>query len=123
MDGHSKERMNMIGDTANSHNTALQPFEPDASSVYPIETVATLVQVPRRHIVVYFKYGLVSPVIDPTCGGWWFDHEAIRALRRIEYLRADCGINLTGIKLIMDLTKELEMLRQEIHSSTDNRRI
>ena len=62
-------------------------------------------------------------MIDPTCGGWWFDDEAIRALRRIEYLRADCGINLTGIKLIMDLTKELEMLRQEIHSSTDIRRI
>jgi len=113
----------MIGDSANSRNTALQPFEPDASSVYPIETVATLVQVPRRHIVVYFKYGLVSPAIDPAYGGWWFDDEAIRALRRIEYLRADCGINLTGIKLIMDLTKELEMLRQEIHSSTDNRRI
>ena len=113
----------MFGDSANSPGTALQPFEPDASSVYPIETVATLVQVPRRHIVVYFKYGLVCPVIDPTCGGWWFDDEAIRALRRIEYLRADCGINLTGIKLIMDLTKELELLRQEIHSSTDNRRI
>jgi hypothetical protein len=30
---------------------------------------------------------------------------------------------MTGIKLIMDLTKELELLRQEIHSSTDNRRI
>jgi hypothetical protein len=26
-------------------------------------------------------------------------------------------------ELIMDLTKELELLRQEIHSSTDNRRI
>jgi DNA-binding transcriptional MerR regulator len=115
--------MNMIGDTANSRKTALQPFEPDASSVYPIETVATLVQVPRRHIVVYFKYGLVSAAIDPAYGGWWFDDEAIRALRRIEYLRAECGINLTGIKLIMDLTQELEMLRQEIHSSTDIRRI
>jgi hypothetical protein len=30
---------------------------------------------------------------------------------------------MTGIKLIMDLTKELELLRQEIFSSTDNRRI
>ena len=34
----------MFGDSANSPGTALQPFEPDASSVYPIETVATLVQ-------------------------------------------------------------------------------
>src|SRR5258707_8747959 len=97
----------MFGDSSNSPDTALQPFESDASSVYPIETVATLVQMPRRHIVFYFKYGLVSPVIDPSCGGWWFDDQAIRTLRRIDYHRADCGINLTGIKLILDLTKEL----------------
>jgi hypothetical protein len=31
----------MFGDSSNSPDTALQPFEPDASSVYPIETVAT----------------------------------------------------------------------------------
>jgi hypothetical protein len=29
----------MFGECANSPGTALQPFEPDASSVYPIETV------------------------------------------------------------------------------------
>jgi DNA-binding transcriptional MerR regulator len=106
--------MNMIGKATISGNTALQPFQPDASSVYPIETVATLVQVPRRHIVVYFKHGLVSPVIDPAYGGWWFDEEAIRTLRRIEYLRVDCGINLTGVKLIMDLSREVDLLRQTV---------
>jgi len=106
--------MNMTGDSVSSGNTALQPFEPDASSVYPIETVATLVQVPRCHIVVYFKYGPVSPVIDPAYGGWWFDDEAIRTLRRIEHQRVDCGINLTGVKLIMDLSREVDMLRQTV---------
>jgi DNA-binding transcriptional MerR regulator len=106
--------MNMFSDSAKAAGTALQPFEPDASSVYPIETVATLAQVPRRHIVVYFKYRLVSPVIDPADSGWWFDDEAIRVLRRIEYLRAECGINPTGVKLIMDLTKEVELLRKEL---------
>ena len=104
----------MIGDSGSSGNTALQPFESDASSVYPIETVATLVQVPRRHIVVYFKYGLVSPVIDPAYGGWWFDDEAIRTLRRIEHRRVDRGINLTGVKLIMDLSREVDVLRQTV---------
>jgi DNA-binding transcriptional MerR regulator len=107
--------MNMFNDSAQSHSTALQPFEPGANSVYPIETVVLLVAVPRRHIAVYFKYGLVSPVVDPKYGGWWFDGEAIRTLRRIEYLRDDCGINLTGIKLIMELTKEVELLRQKVH--------
>jgi MerR family transcriptional regulator/heat shock protein HspR len=106
----------MFGNSAKSASTALQPFEPDASSVYPIETVATLVQMPRRHIVVYFKHGLVSPVIDPAYGGWWFDDEAIRALRQIEYLRASRGVNLSGIKLILELTKEVELLREEVRS-------
>jgi DNA-binding transcriptional MerR regulator len=107
--------MNMFDNSAKSLGTALQPFEPAANSVYPIETVATFAQVPRRHIAVYFKYGLVSPAIDPMYGGWWFNDEAIRTLRRIEYLRGGCGINLTGIKLIMELTKEVELLRQELH--------
>jgi DNA-binding transcriptional MerR regulator len=107
--------MNTFGNPARSPGAELQPFEPDASSVYSIETVATLLQVPRRHIVVYFKHGLVSPVVDPACVGWWFDDEAIRVLRRIEYLRAGCGINLTGIKLIMELTKEVELLRERLH--------
>jgi MerR family transcriptional regulator, heat shock protein HspR len=106
--------MDMFDNATKSSSTALQTFEPDASSVYPIEMAATLARVTRRHIVVYFKYGLVAPVIDPACGGWWFSDRAIRVLRRIEYLRSDCGINLAGIKFIMDLTKEVELLRQKI---------
>ncbi len=47
--------MNMFDNSAKSLGTALQPFEPDANSVYPIETVATFAQVPRRHIAVYFQ--------------------------------------------------------------------
>jgi hypothetical protein len=46
--------MNMFDNSAKSLGTALQPFEPAANSVYPIETVATFAQVPRRHIAVYF---------------------------------------------------------------------
>ena len=111
--------MNTIGDSSSSI-MALQPFEPDSASVYPIETVANLARVPRRHIVVYFKYGLISPVTDPVCAGWWFNDDAIRVLRRIEYLRADCGINLTGIKLIMDLEEEVELLRKELGFLTAN---
>jgi hypothetical protein len=46
--------------------TALQLFEPDARTVYTIEAASSLAQVPRRLIVVYFKHGLVSPVMDPN---------------------------------------------------------
>jgi hypothetical protein len=75
---------------------ALQVFEPDARTVYTIEMVAQMARVPRRLIVLYYKLGLVSPVRDPADRGWYFNDEAIRIVRRIEYLRSTCGVNLTG---------------------------
>src|ERR1700683_5222274 len=85
---------------------ALQLFEPGARAVYTIEVAAQLAQVPRRLIVLYYKHGLVFPVTDPTGSGWYFDDEAIRIVRRIEYLRSVCGLNLAGIKLGVALTGE-----------------
>jgi len=93
---------------------ALQVFEPDAGTVYTIEMVAQLAQVPRRLVVLYYKHGLVSPVRDSASSGWCFDEEAIRIVRRIEYLRSACNVNLAGIKLILGLVKEVERLRQEL---------
>ena len=92
---------------------ALQVFEPDAGTVHTIERVAQLAQVPRRLVVLYYKHGLVSPVRDPA-SGWCFDEEAIRIVRRIEYLRSACNVNLAGIKLILGLVEEVERLRQEL---------
>src|SRR5438067_5570908 len=92
---------------------ALQLFEPDPDAVYTIEATARLAHVPRHTILIYCKHGLVSPVVDPDCGGYYFNDEAIRALRRINYLRTTCGINLAGIKMILQLRNELEDLRAE----------
>jgi MerR family transcriptional regulator, heat shock protein HspR len=93
---------------------ALQVFEPGGQTVYTIEVAAQMAQVPRRLIVLYYKHGLVFPVTDPTGSGWYFDDEAIRIVRRIEYLRSVCGLNLAGIKLVMALTEEVERLRNEL---------
>jgi DNA-binding transcriptional MerR regulator len=110
----AQETMPEFGhDDENSMN-ALQLFEPDARAVYTIEMVAQLAEVPRRLIVLYCKLGLVSPVRDPASCGWCFSDEAIRIVRRIEYLRSACGVNLAGIKLILGLMDEVERLREEL---------
>jgi DNA-binding transcriptional MerR regulator len=93
---------------------ALQPFEPDPRTAYTIEMTAHLVDVPRHTILLYCKHGLVSPVVDPACGGYFFNDEAIRVLRRVEYLRTNCGVNLTGIKMILDLMNKVERLESEV---------
>jgi DNA-binding transcriptional MerR regulator len=93
---------------------ALQVFEPGAQTVYTIDVAARLAQVPRRLIVLYYKHGLVASVTDPSDNGWYFDDEAIRTMRRIEYFRSACGMNLAGIKLVMALIDEVERLRTEL---------
>ena len=107
--------MNMFGNPVETPITALQLFEPDARAVYTLDAVANLTQVRRRLIVVYCKHGLVSPVMDPVCSGWYFNDEAIRILRRIEDLRTSYGLNLVGIKLIMDLSREVDRLHEELN--------
>jgi DNA-binding transcriptional MerR regulator len=107
--------MKMFGNSVETPITTLQLFEPDARAVYTLEAAARLTQLPRRLIAVYFRHGLVSPVMDPACSGWYFNDEAIRILRRIEYLRTTCGLNMAGIKLIMDLAREVELLREELN--------
>jgi DNA-binding transcriptional MerR regulator len=103
-----------FGNNEENSMNALQVFEPEAHNVYTIELAAQLAQVPRRLIVLYYKHGLVSPVRDPAGSGWYFDDEAIRVVRRIEYLRSACGLNLAGIKLVMNLMDEVERLRSEL---------
>jgi len=93
--------------------SALELFEPAPEIMYSIEEAARLAQVPRRLIAVYFRYGLVSPAADPDLGGWYFDDEGIRTLRQIERLRNSLGMNLAAVKLVLELTHEVERLRQE----------
>jgi DNA-binding transcriptional MerR regulator len=99
-----------------SSSTALQPFEPMAEDVYSIETVVRITQTPRHQIAVYCRHGLISPVTAPERDGWWFDHEAIRMLRRIESLRVYYDLNLTGLRVISALISEVEQLREEVRA-------
>ena len=97
-------------------STALQPFEAVGEDVYSIETVVHITRTPRHQIAVYCRHGLISPVTAPEREGWWFDHEAIRALRRIECLRVDYEMNLAGLRVISELFREVEQLREEVRT-------
>jgi DNA-binding transcriptional MerR regulator len=90
---------------------ALQRFSPDPDSVYSIDTAAHLSGMPRHLILVSCKHGLVSPLVDPDYGGYYFDQPTIRTLKRINYLYSDCGINVAGIRIILGLMEEVERLR------------
>jgi DNA-binding transcriptional MerR regulator len=100
--------------TAHVPSREIQLFEPSADALYTIEATSRIVDVPRRTIAVYCRYHLLAPAQDTTDYGYYFDGDAIRTLRRIEALRAVCGDDFVGIKIILDLTAALERSRSDI---------
>jgi MerR family transcriptional regulator, heat shock protein HspR len=43
-----------------------------------------------------------------------FDMEAVPRVRAIQRLRRDLGVNLSGVAVILDLTKRLRLMQQEL---------
>jgi DNA-binding transcriptional MerR regulator len=103
-----------IPESARTPCRELQLFEPPPDAIYTIEATSRLVDVSRRTILVYCKHHLLSPATATIDHGYYFDRDAIRALRRIEALRTVCGDDLAGIKIILELTAALERLRSDI---------
>jgi DNA-binding transcriptional MerR regulator len=105
---------------APTRSREIQLFEPPANALYTIDSAAHLAHVPRRTIAVYYKHGLVSSTVDPARNGYYFDKEAIRTLQRIEDLRTVCRNDLAVVKMILDLTNEIERLNSQIRSLAQN---
>src|SRR5438270_1483357 len=99
---------------APTRSREIQLFEPPPDAVYTIEATSHLVSVPRRTILVYCKHRLLAPAATTTDHGYYFDRDAIRALRRVEALRTVCGDDFAGIKIILELTVALERLQSDL---------
>lgn len=86
-------------------------YETDTAALYSIDVAAHLAQVPRHLILVACKHRLIAPQPDPGNGAYYFDAETLRTLRRIGYLHQQCGVNMTGIRIILGLMDEVSRLR------------
>lgn len=95
-------------------SSALQRYEPASEEVYSIEAVVHLTQTPRHVIAVYCRHGLIAPVAPPEREGWRFDDEAIRELRRLERLRTEFDLELPVLRMIVEMGREIECLREEL---------
>ena len=97
--------------TSSPSAVELQPFVPQSDAFYSIDVASRLAQMPRHRILVCCRRGIVTPAIDSVSGRYYFDGATIRILQRIEYLGTQCGINYTGIEIILRLVDELERVR------------
>ena len=82
-------------------------------SGYTLEKVVKLTGVSRAVLVAYCESG-VLPLSPDDLKRRRFDDALIRTIRRIEVLRQEHGVNLTGIRIISELMVEVERLRGEL---------
>jgi hypothetical protein len=93
---------------------SLELFQPRPNVCYSLDATAHLAGVPRRSILIYWRAGLVRPVVQPPYGVMEFTEEAIYTVRRIEHLRAVHGVDLAWLKTMFDLLDVVERLRTEL---------
>ena len=95
------------------------PYElSDDMPVYVISVAASLSGMHPQTLRGYERVGLVTPR-RTAGGGRRYSMRDILALREIQRLSQDEGINLSGIKRILDLERELEQTRlmaAELHA-------
>jgi MerR family transcriptional regulator, heat shock protein HspR len=102
------------------------PYElSDDMPVYVISVAAQLAGMHPQTLRAYDRIGLVSP--GRTAGrGRRYSMRDILALREIQRLSQDEGVNLAGIKLILDAHRELDQARRlvaELHAEVSQLRM
>jgi MerR family transcriptional regulator/heat shock protein HspR len=81
-------------------------------AVYVISVAAELAGVHPQTLRIYERKGLLDPARTPG-GSRRYSEADIARLRRICEL-TDAGVNLAGVKMIMQLEEELAHLREEL---------
>lgn len=96
------------------------PFDQlsDDTPVYVISVAAQLSGLHPQTLRTYDRLGLVSPGRSAGRGRRYSMHD-ILVLREVQRLSQDEGVNLSGIKRILELAEELEQSQQvvvELHA-------
>jgi MerR family transcriptional regulator/heat shock protein HspR len=81
-------------------------YELDDETMYSLEIAARLSGLNEESILRFQKQGFLH-----LTSGNQFDNEALRVLRHIEFLQSTCGVNDSGLRLILSLLEELEDLK------------
>src|SRR4051794_31056197 len=86
---------------------------PDDAPVYVISVAATLAGMHPQTLRQYDRLGLVSPGCTPGRGRRYSARD-IEMLRQVQRLSQDEGINLAGVKRILELESHVDALRSRL---------
>jgi MerR family transcriptional regulator/heat shock protein HspR len=91
---------------------------PDESRTFLISVAAELAGMHAQTLRTYDRLGLVSPRRS-SGGGRRYSQRDVELLREVQRLSQDEGVNLAGIKRIIQLTNQVEALQSRLRELAD----
>jgi DNA-binding transcriptional MerR regulator len=91
-------------------------IEPKFDATYTLAVVAQLTGVSSQTILFYREQGLVPAIEASPADEYYFDDDALRAIRRLEHLRTELELKDPALKLMVNLLAEIERLHDEARS-------
>ena len=88
------------------------------SRTFLISVAAELAGMHAQTLRTYDRLGLVSPQRS-SGGGRRYSERDVELLREVQRLSQDEGVNLAGIKRIIELTNQVEALRSRMSEMAD----
>ncbi|EUA14369.1 heat shock protein transcriptional repressor HspR [Mycobacterium pseudokansasii] len=85
----------------------------DESRTFLISVAAELAGMHAQTLRTYDRLGLVSPR-RTSGGGRRYSERDVDLLRQVQHLSQDEGVNLAGIKRIIELTNQVEALQARV---------
>ena len=85
----------------------------EAARTFLISVAAELAGMHAQTLRTYDRLGLVSP-IRSSGGGRRYSQHVVDLLREVQRLSQDEGVNLAGIKRIIELTNQVEALQSRL---------
>lgn len=82
-------------------------------AVYIISVAAELAGVHPQTLRMYERKGLLSPSRTPRGSRRYSDRD-VEYLRKIQQLTQDEGVNLAGVRMILDLEEQLERVAAQL---------
>jgi MerR family transcriptional regulator, heat shock protein HspR len=92
--------------------------DPHEVRTFLISVAAELAGMHAQTLRTYDRLGLVSPRRS-SGGGRRYSERDVELLREVQRLSQDEGVNLAGIKRIIELTNQVEALQSRIEEMVD----
>jgi MerR family transcriptional regulator, heat shock protein HspR len=90
----------------------------DEARTFLISVAAELAGMHAQTLRTYDRLGLVSPHRTSGGGRRYSPHD-VELLRQVQRLSQDDGVNLAGIKRIIELTNQVEALQSRLQELTE----